>query len=219
MKEGALAEYVAITSISVWKKPAHLSFTQAASIPVVGAAAITTLQKMGTINSQTEILVNGATGGFGMFLLQLLKQKGAKITAVAGTSGITSAKKWGADSVINYTTENVLAQKARYDIVVDLSGKMGYANAKQIMKPKAMFINPIPKPIEIPLSLFNNLFTGKKHVVMLSNPSAQNIELLLKAINDGLQIEVSKVFPFSQTKEAYQYAEKGGYIGKVAVEI
>ena len=219
MKEGALAEYVAITSTSVWKKPAHLSFTQAASIPVVGAAAITTLQKMGTINSQTEILVNGATGGFGMFLLQLLKQKGAKITAVAGTSGITSAKKWGADSVINYTTENVLAQKARYDIVVDLSGKMGYANAKQIMKPKAMFINPTPKPIEIPLSLFNNLFTGKKHVVMLSNPSAQNIELLLKAINDGLQIEVSKVFPFSQTKEAYQYAEKGGYIGKVAVEI
>jgi NADPH:quinone reductase-like Zn-dependent oxidoreductase len=161
MKEGALAEYVAIPSTFVWKKPAHISFAQAASIPVVGAAAVTALQKMGNINTQSEILVNGATGGFGMFLLQLLKQKGANITAVSSPSEIPLAKEWGADSVIDYTTKNVLSQKAAYDIVVDLSGKMGYANAKQIMKPKALFINPTPKPIEIPVSLFKNLFTAK----------------------------------------------------------
>lgn len=45
------------------------------------------------------------------------------------------------------------------------------------------------------------------------------MELLLNAITAGLQIEVNKVFPFAQTKEAYQYAERGGYVGKVVVEI
>jgi NADPH:quinone reductase-like Zn-dependent oxidoreductase len=219
MKEGALAEYIAVSSSFIWKKPAHISFALAASIPVVGVAAVTALQKMGKIHKQTQILVNGATGGFGMFLLQLLKQYGANVTAVTSTKGTEFAKKWGANSVLDYTKENVLTQNITYDIVIDLSGKMGYANAKKIMKGKALFLNPVPKPIEIPASLFKNLFTGKKHIVILSSPSAKNMDLLLSAINNGLQIEVSKVFPFDQTKEAYQYAEQGGFIGKVAVEL
>lgn len=219
MKEGASAEYVAVPSSLIWKKPSDISFPQAASIPVVGTAAVTALQKMGNINSKTNILVNGATGGFGMFLLQLLKQQGADVTAVTSSKGTAFAKKWGANSVIDYTKENVLSQKATYDIVIDLSGKMGYKNAKQIMKPKALFLNPIPKPIEIPTALLKNLFTSKKHIVILSSPSTKYTDVLLNAMKNGLQIEVNKVFPFAQYKEAYQFAEQGGYIGKVALEI
>jgi len=219
MKDGALAEYVAVSSSYIWKKPAHTSFRQAASIPVVGIAAVTALQKMGKIHADTKILINGATGGFGMFLLQLLKPYGANVTAVTSTKAAELAKKWGADTVIDYTKENVLSQQANYDIIIDLSGKMGYANARKIMKRKALFLNPTPKPIEIPTSLLKNLFTGKKHSIVLSSASAKNMDILLKAINTGLEIEVSKVFPFAQYKEAYQYAEQGGYIGKVVVEI
>jgi len=219
MKEGVSTEYVAVTSSLVWKKPSNISFPQAASIPVVGTAAVTALEKMGNISTQTSILVNGATGGFGMFLLQLLKQHGANVTAVTSTKGIDSAKKWGANSVLDYSKVNVLSQKTTYDVVIDLSGKMGYKNAKQIMKSKALFLNPTPKPVEIPLSLFNNLFTGKKHIVILSGPSTKYTDVLLKAVKNGLDIEINKIFPFAQYKEAYQYAEQGGYIGKVAIEI
>ena len=219
MKEGALAEYVTVPSSLVWKKPAHISFAQAASIPIVGFAAVTALQKMGSINPQTKILVNGATGGFGMFLLQLLKQQGANVTAATSTKSVEYAKKWGATSVVDYTKENVLSQKTAYDIIIDLSGKMGYANAKKIMKAKALFLNPVPQPIDIPTSLFKNLFTAQKHIVILSSPSANKMDVLLNAINKGLQIEVSKIFPFSQTVEAYQYAERGGVTGKVAIEL
>jgi NADPH:quinone reductase-like Zn-dependent oxidoreductase len=219
MKDGALAEYVAVPSTSIWKKPSLLNFAQAASVPLVGAAAVTALQKMGNINAHTKILVNGATGGFGMFLLQLLKQQGANVTAVTSTGGIELAKSWGANFVVDYTKENVLSQSITYDIIIDLSGKMGYTNAKQIMKEKALFLNPVPKPIEIPTSFFKNLFTGKKHIVILSSPSANKINVLLNAISAGLQIKVSKIFPFAQSKEAYEYAEQGGYLGKIAIEI
>ncbi|MCE7065128.1 NAD(P)-dependent alcohol dehydrogenase [Dyadobacter sp. CY326] len=219
MKEGVSAEYVVVPSSLIWKKPANISFAQAASITVVGTAAVTALEKMGDINAETEILVNGATGGFGMFLLQLLKQKGANVTAVTSGRGAESAKKWGANSVIDYAREDVLSHKSTYDIVIDLSGKMGYNNARPIMKSKALFLNPTPKPIEIPVSLFKNLFSSKKHVVILSSPSTKYTDILLSAIKDGLEIEVNKVFPFTQYKEAYQYAERGGYIGKVVIEI
>lgn len=220
MKDGALAEYVAVPAINVWKKPAAINFAQAASIPIVGAAAVTALEKMGNIiTTGTEILVNGSSGGFGMFLLQLLKRKGANVTAAVNTKAADTVRKWGADSVIDYTKENVLTQGKTYDIVVDLSGKMGYVNARQIMKPKSLFLNPTPRPIEIPASLLKNLFTGKKHIVILSQASSKNMSILLNEINSGLQIQVNKVFPFTQSTEAYAYAESGGIIGKVAVEI
>jgi len=219
MKEGALAEYVAVPSSLVWRKPSGISFAQAASIPITGLAAVTALEKMGNINSQNKILVNGATGGFGMFLLQLLKQQESDVTAVTSTKGVAYARKWGATTVIDYHHVNVLNQNIAYDIVIDLSGKMGYANAKQIMKPKSLFLNPTPRPIDIPASLFQNLFTRKKHIVILSSPSSKKMDILLNAVNSGLQIEVGKVFPFAQSIEAYQYAENGGIIGKVAIEI
>lgn len=219
MKEGVSAEYVAVTSSLVWKKPSNISFAQAASIPVVGTAAVTALEKMGEINAQTSILVNGATGGFGMFLLQLLKHTGSNVTATTSSKGIEYAKKWGANPVIDYTRENVLSNNTNYDIVIDLSGKMGYKYARQIMKTKALFLNPTPRPIEIPLSLLNNLFTYKKHIVVLASPSTKYTNVLLSAVKNGLQIEVNKVFSFADYKEAYQYAEQGGYIGKVVVEV
>jgi NADPH:quinone reductase-like Zn-dependent oxidoreductase len=219
MKDGASAEYLAVNSTSVWKKPSTISFSQAASVPIVGAAAVMAFEKMGNINAQSNILINGTTGGFGMFLLQLLKSKEANVTAVTNSNSIEVAKSWGANTVIDYNKVNVLTQQTAYDIIVDLSGKMGYKNAKQIMKPKALFINPTPQPIEIPTSLFKNPFTGKKHVVMLSAPTEKNIHFLLNSINNGLQVEVNKTFRFSQTKEAYQYAEKGGIVGKVTIEM
>jgi len=219
MKEGALGEYVAVPSTLIWKKPAVLSFAQAASIPTVGFAAALALQKMGRITSHSRILIHGAAGGFGMFLLQLLKSKGANTTAVTGTNAISAAKQWGANSVVDYKKENVLSQRNTYDVVVDLSGKLGYKNARQIMKPKAVFINPIPNPIDILTNPIKNLFRGKKHIVLLSAPSEEFIDLLFQAIDNGLNIEVSKVFPFDQSKDAYEYSEKGGYVGKVAIEL
>lgn len=218
MKQGVSAEYIAVPASLVWHKPAEITFSQAASIPVVGTAALAALQKMGTIHPGAEILVNGATGGFGMFLIQLLKQSGARITAVTSTHGVRFARSWGAHSVIDYTLENVLDRKSAYDIVIDLSGKMGYKTARQIMKEKAIFLNPTPKPIEIPGALIKNLFTSKKHIVILSNPSTKAIEQLLDAVNQGLQIEINKTFPFESFNEAYQYAERGGYVGKVTIE-
>lgn len=218
MKEGALAEYIVVGGDKIWKKPEEINHRQAASLPIVGSAAILAIEKMGKINSDTEILINGASGGLGMILLQLLKQRGAKIAAVANTEGIEYVKKWGADVAIDYTQQNVLNLGKRYDIVVDLSGRMGYKNAKSIMKDKSVFINPTPTLAPIVTTPIFNILRGKKHLVLLSSPSTKAISALQEGLRKGLKIEVSKTFPFDQVKEAYQYAEKGGYIGKLVIE-
>lgn len=219
MKEGALAEYVAVPASLIWKKPAQITLDQAAAIPTAGAAAVTALRKMGKIGSSTRVLVNGATGGFGMFLLQLLKAKGANVTAVTSTAGTEYAKEWGADAVIDYRNENPLTLGARYDIVIDLSGKLGYQNAKQLLNAKGIYLDPVPRPIDIITTPIKNLFRSRKHITLITAPSQENIGTLLQAVENGLQIHVSKVFSFSQTQAAYAYAEKGGYIGKIAIDL
>jgi NADPH:quinone reductase-like Zn-dependent oxidoreductase len=219
MKEGALGEYIAVPFTHVWRKPGNINFVQAAAIPAVGFAAAMTLEKIGNVSTDSRILINGAAGGFGMFLLQLLKSKGANTTAVVGTSAIATALEWGATSVVDYKREDVFSKGIYYDAVIDLSGKMSYTKAKQIMKPRSVFINPTPQPVDILISPVKNLFRGKKHIVLLSTPSEKYSNVLLNAIDTGLKIKVSKVFPFAQSKEAYTYAEQGGTIGKIAIEL
>ncbi|PPK86567.1 NADPH:quinone reductase-like Zn-dependent oxidoreductase [Neolewinella xylanilytica] len=219
MKDGALSEYVAVPANLLWKKPTHLSFAQAASLPIVGTAAVTALHKMGNLTAQSSVLVNGATGGFGMLLLQLLQRTDAQVTAVAGPDTLPYATRWGADTVIDYAKEDVLQGTARYDVVVDLSGKLPYARAKRIMKSRARFLNATPQPIEIPTSLLLNPFRGKKHVVVLGSTSRENMRVLLDAVDAGLDVTVSRVFPFSHAVAAYRYAERGGVAGKVAIEL
>jgi Zinc-binding dehydrogenase len=96
---------------------------------------------------------------------------------------------------------------------------MPFEKAKKILKNKAVFINPVPKPIDIILTKISNLFTSQKNVILLTNPNETAIDALLAAIDKGLEIEVTRTFPFSKFSEAYQFAEKGGFIGKAAIEI
>jgi NADPH:quinone reductase-like Zn-dependent oxidoreductase len=219
MKDGALAEYISVPATLVWTKPAVLSFSQAASLPMAGSAAVTALNTISKVEQGARILVNGATGGFGMILLQLLRSRGGIVTAVTSTSGREAALSWGADQVIDYSKENVLALKNRYDIIIDLSGKLTYDRARSIMHTKAVFINPVPVPFDIILNPIRNLFRNKKHISLLSKLSAENMNVLLDAIKGGLQIKVNKSFSFEQSRAAYDYAEKGGVVGKVSIEL
>ena len=219
MKEGALGEYVAVPATHVWRKPSNINFVQAAAIPTVGSAAAMTLEKIGNVSADSRILINGAGGGFGMFLLQLLKSKGADTTAVVGTNAMAAVREWGATSVVDYKNEDIFSKGVLYDAVIDLSGRMSYTKAKQIMKRKSIFINQTTGLVDILTSPVKNFFRDKKHIVLLSIPSEHYINVLLNAIDSGLKIEVSKVFSFSKSREAYQYAEQGGITGKIAIEL
>jgi NADPH:quinone reductase-like Zn-dependent oxidoreductase len=153
-----------------------------------------------------------------MFAIQIAKQRGATVTAVSNTEGMEHAKKWGADVTLDYTRTNALLEGKKYDVIFDLSGKLPYSKAKQILKKKAIYINPAPTPAYIIGSTIKNLFVSQKNKMLLSAPNQKTIEALVQAISQGLMIEVSKTFPFTQYKEAYQYAEKGGFIGKITIE-
>jgi NADPH:quinone reductase-like Zn-dependent oxidoreductase len=215
----ALAEYLVVTESDIAIKPANISFEQAAASPVVGASALQILNTLASVKNGTRLLINGATGGIGMFLTQLAKKRGAVVTAVTSSKGVVLAKKWGADEVIDYKAQNILATDKRFDVVADLSGKLSFNNAKRLLNAGGTFITTIPGLKTLAGSFLNNLFSATKYKVLILKPTNNSLKLLAGFIEDGLDIVVEKVYPITAVKAAYEEVAKGGIIGKAVITV
>lgn len=216
-KGEALSEYLTVEEKDIAIKPRNISFEQAAAMPVVGSAALQIFKTLVSLKKGTEILINGASGGIGMFATQIAKMSGAIVTTVVGDSGIPAGKDWGADFVVNYRNEDVLKGNKQYDVVIDLSGKMPFTKAKQIMKHSSAYIHTAPGPKEIITSFFINLFSSKKYKLLMLKPSPEYLAELTGCAEDGIAIVVSKVYPFNSFKKAYTEVPNGKFIGKAVI--
>ena len=184
-KGGALADYVVVQEKVISRKPDSLSFEQASTLPVAGCTSYRIFDQYYDVKKGTEILVNGASGGTGMFITQLAKQKGAIVTAVVSTKGVDLVKNWGSDFVVDYKKESILDSKKAFDVVIDLSGKLPFRKAKKLMKSKSVYITPVPTGKVILGSIFHNLYSARKIRVLFGKTSEPYYEalknMLLKA--------------------------------------
>lgn len=116
---GGFGEYAVVRAADLVKKPAGVSFEQAATVPISGQAAM-----MGVllceIEPGDEVLVNGASGGVGSFGVMLAKALGAHVTAMCSAEKAEVVKSWGADEVVDYETTSVEELECNaYDAVFD----------------------------------------------------------------------------------------------------
>ena len=218
-KGGALAQYLLVTEKDIALKPPGSSFVQAAAIPVVGFAALQIFDQLITIRQGTEVLINGATGGIGMFATQIAKKKGAVVTALVNAQGIALATKWGSDVVLNYRQLPASGLNKQYDVIIDLSGKMPFDQAKKYLKPSSTYVNTIPGPQQIIGSFLHNLFSKKKYKVLLSKPSVADLETLSDYITNGMEVVIGKTYKMEAFKEAYSEMPKGGIVGKAVFTV
>jgi NADPH:quinone reductase-like Zn-dependent oxidoreductase len=216
-KGGALADYVVATETNIALKPANLSFEQAAALPVTGLAALQIIDQLAAIGPGQEVLINGATGGVGLFAIQLAKKRGARVTAVAGPAGLPRATQLGADSVVDYTRQDIRQLTQRFDTIIDLSDKLAFKAAKKLLKPRATFVSMLPSPQGLLLSFLHNLFSAKKRRTLILKPTAAGLRTLAALTQDGLQIPVEKVYPLASVRQAYQETSRGQVKGKAVM--
>jgi NADPH:quinone reductase-like Zn-dependent oxidoreductase len=218
-KGGALAEYITVNQNAIVDKPENISFDQAAALPVVGSSALQIFDKLASIKSGADVFINGASGGIGMFAVQIAKNKGAYVTAATSARGIAPAVEWGADEAIDYKSSEFLKSNKKYDIVIDLSGSFTFEKAKTILKPKAVFISTLPSPLTMIKSALHNLFSSQKHKILVLKPNKEYLQNLSILAKDGLKIHIDKTYLWDDFKIAFEETKRNGAIGKNTINL
>src|SRR6266542_5059721 len=121
--QGSFAELAIARPEKLARKPARLSFEQAAAVPVSGVTALQALRDVAKLRAGQRALVIGAAGGVGTFAVQIAKAFGAEVTGVCSTSKVDLVRSIGADQVIDYTREDFTDGTRRWDVIVDTAGR------------------------------------------------------------------------------------------------
>lgn len=117
---GAFSDYVCLPERAFTPMPAGITFEQAATVPHSGLLALQALTSHGPLRGQ-KVLINGAGGCVGPFAIQIARAMGATVTGVDHTDKLEVMREAGADSVVDYTEEDVTRHEGRYDLIVDIA--------------------------------------------------------------------------------------------------
>ena len=116
---GAFAEYVCAPERALARKPARMTFEQAAALPQAGQLAVQGLFANGPLRPGQKILINGAGGGVGTIAVQLAKLQDVEVTGVDSAMKLEMMRTLGFDHVIDYTKEDFTKNGQRYDLILD----------------------------------------------------------------------------------------------------
>ena len=133
--QGSFAQYATARASRLAPKPASLTFEQAAAVPVSASAALQAVRDHARVRPGQHVLVIGASGGVGTFAVQIAKALGAEVTGVASTAKTDLVRAVGADHVIDYTREDPVAGRRRYDVIIDIGGNRRPAHLRRALAP------------------------------------------------------------------------------------
>jgi NADPH:quinone reductase-like Zn-dependent oxidoreductase len=137
---GAWAEYAAAREIRLARKPANVSFEDAAALPIAALTALQALRNHGGVEPGQSVVINGASGGVGTYAVQLAKWFGANVTAVCSTSKVELAESLGADRVVDYTREDFTRLPERHELMLDIAGSRSFFDYRRVLTPDATVV-------------------------------------------------------------------------------
>ena len=229
---GTLAEFVAVTSVAVSKKPGNISFEEAASLPLAGLTALQSLEYAG-IKENDKILIHAGSGGVGSFAIQYAKAKGAYVYTTTSTGNVEWVKELGADRVIDYKTEDYKNIAKDVDIVFDTLGKNYSLESFEVVKKGGIVVSVVGPLDEASAKMFGLAdyklpaelvkASGDKdaeYKFIFMHPNGLHLSEIKEMIEDDkIKPIIDKVYPFSESIEAFEHLATGRAKGKIVVKI
>ncbi|HMU40367.1 MAG TPA: NAD(P)-dependent alcohol dehydrogenase [Pseudomonadota bacterium] len=218
---GTYAEYVLLPADAVTPKPAALSFSAAATLPLSGTVALKALRDRGRLQSGQALLVNGAAGGIGCLAVQIGKAMGAAVIGVCSGDSCDLVASLGADKAIDFEKEDLASLTGNFDVVLDTSGQLTLEKCRKMLGPKGIFVPVVPSVRTLWDSFVGRFSDGPKTVPPpLSQPSRADLEWLCDLASQGkLRPVVDRVFPLEQAADAHRRVEEGRPRGRVVLNI
>jgi len=219
---GGHAEYLTIAEKdAVTHMPDGLSFDTAAAITEGGHYALADI-RAAKVRPGQQVLVYGATGAIGSAAVQLLKHFGATVTAVCNTKNTGLIKGLGADTVIDYQTEDFTKTVHKFDFIFDAVGKSSFKQCKPLLTGKGIYISTeLGKNGEnILLALTTPLTGGRRLLFPLPTITKEDVRFLKDLVQNGeFRPVIDRSYKMEQIAEAYTYVESGQKTGNVLLKI
>ena len=229
---GTLTEYVAVDSAAVSKKPGNISFEEAASIPLAGLTAFQSLEAAG-IKNDDRVLIHAGSGGVGSLAIQYAKAQGAFVYTTTSTTNLAWVKALGADRVIDYKTEDYRSIAKDVDIVLDTLGQNYTLESFEVVKQGGIVVSVVGpldqasakmlgmSDYKLPETLAkasNDRKADYKFILM--HPNGAHLNEIKSLIEDEkIKPIIDRVYPFSESVEAFTHLATGRAKGKIVVKV
>ncbi len=218
---GAHAEYLAISEDgAIMPKPAALDHDEAAAVPFGALSALVFLRDFAKVRPGHKVLVAGASGGVGVYAVQLAKHFGAEVTAVTSTRNVDLVRSLGADHVIDYTKQDFTRNAGAYDMVFDTAGTTSFAKAKRAMAPKGVFIPLEFGLTEIRQALVTALTGGRRVVIGVNGDSREDLAFVATLLASGeVRPVIDSRYSLERIADAHRRVEGRHKTGSVVVTV
>ncbi|MGN9907752.1 NADP-dependent oxidoreductase [Phytohabitans sp. LJ34] len=234
---GTFAERIAVAESDLALKPASISIEEAGSLPLVALTAWQALVERGNVRAGQKVLIHAGAGGVGSIAIQLAKHLGATVATTASGANADFVRELGADTVIDYRTQDFEQLLAGYDLVLDSLGGENLKKSLRVLRPggTAIGIAGPPDPAfarEIGANAVLRLVItalssgirrqarklGVNYQFLFMRASGDQLRQIAALIDGGaLRPVVGKVLPFDQLPRGLEALEKGGIRGKAVV--
>lgn len=225
---GAFAELALAEASKVAPKPGSLGFQEAAALPIAATTALRGIRDVGRVGAGARVLVVGASGGVGTYAVQVAAALGAEVTGVCSTGNVELVRSLGAAHVVDYTTDDVTAGSATYDVILDNVGDHSLADLRRVLTSRGtLVLNAGGEPGQV-VGVIGRMLRGVVSDLVVRHrlralPTRQDRRDLLDVTElvDGGRLApvVERTYPLADTAAAVHHVEQGHARGKVVVTV
>ncbi|WP_407342980.1 NAD(P)-dependent alcohol dehydrogenase [Pengzhenrongella phosphoraccumulans] len=226
--DGSYAQLAAAAPGTLARKPAGLSFEQAAAAPMAGLVALQAMRDHAHVGPGDQVLINGASGGIGTFAVQIAKALGAEVTAVCSTRNVDLVRSLGADHVIDYTTDDFTAQAERYDVILDNVSNHSLTDLRRVLAPTGTLVPNggrfdnrwFASTGRLIVAAVRFVFGSQKvatFVVAITTPDLIALADLIEA--GAVTPVIDRTYPLTETDRALTQVGDGHARGKIVITV
>jgi NADPH:quinone reductase-like Zn-dependent oxidoreductase len=215
----AYAEYAAVDCQQLAKAPSSVELRVAAAVPLASQTALQALRNKARVEPGQHVLINGASGGVGVFAVQIAKILGAEVTAVCSHRNVDLVTELGADRVVDYTETELVDLDERFDAIFDVFGNYRFDKLKHLLTPRGIYVQTIPSS-RIFKDVVRTFVRGKRAKLVIVKSRRKQLDWIRQQIDAGsMRVVVDRSFPLDEAPEAHRYMETKRARGKVVLEV
>ena len=225
---GTFAQYARASEDRLAGIPTNLTMAQAAVLAVTGSTALQAVEDHGRVRPGDQVLVLGASGGVGTYAVQMADALGGIVTGVASSDKLDLVRRLGASRVIDYRTDDPLAEPHRYDVIIDTGGNRRLRDLRRALTPTGTlvivggenggrWVGGSDRQIRAKLT---SLVARQRLTTFVAREDAAHLERLADLVETGhVTPVVDRTFPLADTADAITHLELGRTRGKIAIAV